>query len=351
MLSQTTAIPKLFIGLDIHKKSWQLHFRTDICDHRGFSMPPEPDKLYDYANRNFPGHEVSLAYEIGCCGFWAARYFLDVGWNIAVVNPADIKRSDKHRYQKTDKIDSRHLCHELNKGELKSIYIPTEQQDQLLSLVRQRNNVVKMLRKHKSQIKASLLYQGICIPKQYDNPNWSKAFRQWLKDLNWQHLTGQQSMHSKLRIIEMLHHEYLEIGNQLRCYCRQHFKKDYYLLKSIPGIGGYLAAAVLAELGDIRRFDNERQFSNYIGLVPGIHQSDETTRPMNLTPRCRALLRSYIIEAAWVALRRNPQLQCFYRNHQSRNSKNIIVKIAHKLVRAMLSVIKNQKPYQVNYTV
>lgn len=350
MLSQSTATPKLFIGMDIHKKSWQLHFRTDISDHRGFTMPPDPDKLNAYVLKNFSGHSIHLAYEIGCCGFWTARHFLNLGWKVTVVNPADIKRSDKHRYQKTDKIDSRHLCRELDKGELKPIYIPTEQQDQLRSLLRQRNNVVKMLRKQKSYIKASLLYQGIDIPSQYDNPNWSKAFMQWLNDLKWTYITGEQSMQSKLRIIELLHHEYLEIGNQLRSYCRKHFKKDYYLLKSIPGIGGYLASAVLAELGDIRRFNNEREFSNYIGLVPGIYQSDETSKAMNLSPRCRALLRSYIIEASWVALRLNPELQSYYRKHQGRNSKNIIVKIAHKLVRAMLSVVKNEKPYQVNYS-
>jgi transposase len=38
-------------------------------------------------------------------------------------------------------------------------------------------------------------------------------------------------------------------------------------LKSIPGIGGYLASVILAECGDLRRFNNEGQFS-YIGLVP-----------------------------------------------------------------------------------
>jgi hypothetical protein len=33
-----------------------------------------------------------------------------------------------------------------------------------------------------------------------------------------------------------------------------------------------------------------------------------------------------------------------------KNPKTIIVKVAHKMVRAMLSVIKNEKPYQVNYS-
>jgi transposase len=57
--------------------------------------------------------------------------------------------------------------------------------------------------------------------------------------------------------------EYLEI-NQMRAYCR----KNNNFLKSIPGIGGYLASVILAECGDLRRFNNEGQFSSYIGLVP-----------------------------------------------------------------------------------
>ncbi|MEI9807995.1 MAG: hypothetical protein WDO16_09035 [Bacteroidota bacterium] len=75
MQSQIIAVSKLFIGMDIHKKSWAVHLRTDLFDHKGFSMPPDPSKLADYVSHHFPGHEVSLTYEAGCCGFSAARYF------------------------------------------------------------------------------------------------------------------------------------------------------------------------------------------------------------------------------------------------------------------------------------
>ena len=50
MSTQTTATSKLYIGLDIHKKSWSVHFRTDIFDHRGFNMPPNPGKLSEYVS-------------------------------------------------------------------------------------------------------------------------------------------------------------------------------------------------------------------------------------------------------------------------------------------------------------
>ncbi len=110
MNTQITATPKLYIGMDIHKKTWSLHFRTDQFDHRGFSMPPDQELLYKHVNKTFPNHEVYLAYEVCCCGFSAARYFLNLGWQVTVVNPGDITIYNKQLFQKTDKIDCRNLC-------------------------------------------------------------------------------------------------------------------------------------------------------------------------------------------------------------------------------------------------
>ena len=70
---------------------------------------------------------------------------------------------------------------------------------------------------------------------------------------------------------------------------------------------------------------------------------------MGITPRCRAIIRTYLVEAAWVALRKDPELQLNYRKHVGKNPKSVIIKIAHKLVRRILSVIKNEKKYQNNY--
>jgi transposase len=350
MLSQITAMPKLYLGMDIHKKSWSVHFRTDLFDHRGFTMPPEPAQLADYVDQHFSDHEVYVSYESGCCGFTAARYFQQLGWHTIVVNAADIPRMNKQNYQKTDRIDCRNLSKQLQAGQLRAIYIPTENQDHLRSLVRQRNNIVRQLRQEKLQIKSMLLYLGVKIPDEYDNPNWSKNFLQWLEQIPWSHMTATFSMHSKLRILKVLHSEYLNVANQLRSYCRRYHKKDYYLLKSIPGIGGYLAAALLGELGDIRRFANEKQFSSYIGMIPAMRNSGSSESTLGITPRSKLLVRSYLIEASWVAIRRDPEMQAYYRKHFGKNVKNIIVKVAHKLVKRILSVIKNERHYTASYT-
>lgn len=348
MATQSTASPKLYIGMDIHKKSWSLNMRTDICEHRSFTTPPDCNVLYEYVAKNFPGHEVSLTYEAGCCGFGAARHFLNCGWEVKVVNPADIPRKDKQTYQKTDKIDCRNLSKQLQAGQLKGIYIPGEKQDLLKSLVRQRVEITKGLRAAKSRIKSLLLYHAIEIPAKYDNANWSKEFIEWLNKIQWADTSGESCMKSKLKVLETLSQEHLHIANELRAYCRKNYKQDYYLLKSIPGIGGYLAAVILAEIGDLRRFSNESQFASYIGIVPVIRSSGGTEYVNGVTPRCRSLLRSYIIESAWIALRLDPEMQSYYRKHSGKNPKSIVVKIARKMLNRMLSVIKNNRPYSIN---
>ena len=104
---------KLFIGIDIHKKSWSVSVRTELFDHKTFFTPPDPEGFYDYVIAHFPPYDVSITYKAGCCEFNAGRYFIGLGWQVTIVNPVDVPRMDKQNYHKTDKIDSRNLCKQL----------------------------------------------------------------------------------------------------------------------------------------------------------------------------------------------------------------------------------------------
>jgi transposase len=348
MNTQITACPKIFIGLDIHKKSWTVSIQTDLFFHKTFSMPSKSSDLDEYVEKNFPQHEVHLVYEAGCCGFSVARYFLNLGWNVLVVNPADVKTGDKQKYQKTDSLDARNLSNQLKAGTLVGINIPTEAEDQFTSLARHRTQVTKKLRQTKSHIKSLLLFHGIEIPEQYDNANWSNGFLKWLEELKFSTACGDLALQGKIRMYKFIKNEYLEIANQMRAYCRKEHKTDYYLLKSIPGIGGYLAAVVLAECGDLRRFNAEGQFASFVGIVPGMYNSGGGEKCLGITPRSRSQLRSYLIEAAWIAIRKDAEMQAYYRKHHGKNVKTVIVKVAHKMTRRILSVVKKQIPYQIN---
>lgn len=100
----------------------------------------------------------------------------------------------------------------------------------------------------------------------------------------------------------------MSVVNELRAYCRKHMKKDYYLFKNVPGIGGYLASVLLAELGDIRRFNKASEFASYVGLIPMMRSSGGIENVFEISPRSRPHLSSYLFESAWVGLRIDPEM-------------------------------------------
>ena len=148
-------------------------------------MPPEPETLQGYVAKHYDCHEVSIAYEAGCCGYAAARSFIEYGWNTFVVNAADIPRPAKQGIIKTDKIDAQNIAIQLRAGNLRKLTIPSIERECLRNLTRRRTQLVRRGRKIKSQIKSLLLYHSLSIPEQYDNPNWSKAFINWLHQFEW----------------------------------------------------------------------------------------------------------------------------------------------------------------------
>jgi len=347
METQITAHCKLYIGIDIHKRSWKVHCSTDLFSGKSFTMPPKPELLRSYVLKHYKDYEVSTAYEAGCCGYYAHRCFESYGWHSLVVNPADIHRKGKEKYTKTDKIDAQLISRELKDGRLDSIVIPDIEREQLRSLFRRRNDLVKDYRRIKSYIKMQLLYFGITIPERFDNDHWSHDFRFWLDSVVFDYPTARETLSSRMRSFRFIDKELRDVSTKMRAYCRKHYKDDYYLLRSIPGIGGIVACGILCELGDLRRFKNIKHLAGYVGLAPGIHQSGDSQKSRGITMRSHRLMRSYFIEASWQAIRTDPVMQAYYRKHIGKNVKTIIIKVARKLLSRTLGVIKTGTPYEI----
>ncbi|HSB31614.1 MAG TPA: hypothetical protein VLD55_08440 [Candidatus Sulfobium mesophilum] len=60
----------IYVGMDIHKKSWSISIVTDHSAHKTFSQPPDPTVLSNYMQRDFPGATYHAAYEAAYSGFW-----------------------------------------------------------------------------------------------------------------------------------------------------------------------------------------------------------------------------------------------------------------------------------------
>lgn len=341
---------QLYVGLDVHKVNWSVCIRTLELEHRIFQQKADPEQLHQYLNKHFRNYEVTVGYEAGCFGFWISRWFQQKGYICHVLNAADIPGSDKEQKRKSDHSDCRKIARELSKGIIHGIHQPELASEAFRALFRQRETLVVDLRKAKGRIRSLLSCHGIVCPSEFERNNWSKAFRQWLTQLETDQASLRLALNSLLRRLDFLRIELLEVELQSRNYVKLHFHQDYHLLMSIPGIGPIVAQAILAEIGDVRRFKRIDELCSFIGLVPNIYQSAGTLIVTGMTKRRHNLLRSYFVEAAWFVARKDPEMMTYYKKYSGKMlSKKVIVKVARKLVVRMYYCLKNKQPYQINH--
>lgn len=339
----------IYIGLDVHKQSWNAALYLNDQYLRNVHQPPSPQALYKYLSNHYPGARYVCAYESGKFGYWIQRQLKERNIECIVVNPADIPSAQKDDLQKTDPRDARGIAKALRSELLKGIYIPCEQQEADRSLVRQRKKIWRDLVRCKNRIKNFLDYTGIELPDRFNNSNWSKNFIQWLKELPFEHNSHRSTLNYMIREMELLRKELLSISNDIRKLMRSSFyKKRYYLLRTISGIGPLTAASLLTELWDMKRFSSFYELNSFIGLMPMEHSSGERELKGRLTIRKHRQLRSDLIECAWSAKRGDPALQLYYHEQLKRGKepKLIIVKIARKLLSRIRCVWLSGEAYQ-----
>jgi transposase len=184
---------ELFIGLDVHKKSWSVTIVVDGIEHRTFTQPPDPNALKNYLQRMFPGGSYKSAYEAGFCGYGIHRELNSLGISNIVINAADIPTSQKDKLQKRDPIDSRKIARALEKGSLHGIHIFDRDLEELRSLNRTRFYLMRDLRRSKNRIKSFLQYYGEQLPPEFDNNQWTLKFISWLKQVQMKSLSGQDA--------------------------------------------------------------------------------------------------------------------------------------------------------------
>ncbi len=167
---------RLYIGLDVHKKSWKVTIIFNGLQIKKFSMNPNPKELYNYLTKHYPDAEYYSVYEAGFSGFWADRQLRLLGINNIVVNPADVPTKSKERRRKTDRIDSGKLARELSFGHLEGIYIPDEKIESFRVLVRLRRQLVTDQARTKNRIKSLLMFLGESPSDNINEKYWSKRY-------------------------------------------------------------------------------------------------------------------------------------------------------------------------------
>lgn len=339
----------VYVGLDVHKRSWTVSIYLNDLYVRNIHQPPSPKALLHYLKHSYPEASYLCAYESGKFGYWIQRQFQSSGIGCLVVNPSDIPSTQKDEVHKTDARDARTIGHALAHHQLKGIYVPTEEQEADRHLVRQRKKIWRDLVRCKNRVKGFLDYAGITVPPKYDNASWSRNFIHWLTQIEFEHISNRITLNYLISEMELLRKELLSISNDIRKLMRsKKYKKLYYLLRSVTGIGPLTAAGLLTEIGDMKRFDNFYHLNSFIGLMPMEHSSGERELKGRITVRKHRQLRSDLIECAWTAKRNDPALALYYslQIKRGKNGKAAIVKVARKLLSRIRYVWLSGQPYQ-----
>lgn len=342
----------LYIGIDVHLKSWHITICSEHIVLNSFTQPPTVEALLSYLEKHYPvGYIYHSVYESGFCGFWIHRALVNSGIHNIVVNASDVPTTDKQRHQKRDKIDSLKLSKTLRSGILEGIYVPSVKEQGDRSLLRVRKQLVKDISRFKARIKSHLRYKGIEIPEVYlkSSGYWNKNFKSWLSRKELLSSSGTSALKYQLESLQLLENQLLEINNTIRQLSNtEDFKENIDLITSIPGIGLLSGMIILTEIGNMNRFKRVDALHSFAGFIPNVYASGDKERVGCLTKRNNEYLRKVIIECSWWAIRKDPALTSCYEILCKRMKPNkAIIRIARKLLSRIRYVLIHKTAYSL----
>lgn len=337
----------IYVGIDVHKKSWSVYIASDTIELGSFTQVPDPKKLVNHLKKNFPRATYHSVYEAGFCGFWIHDALQKEGIKNIVVNAADIPTTNKEKTQKRDKVDCKKLARALRNGQLTPIHVPSREAIEDRLLVRTRYKLIHNRTRCKNRIKAVLNFNGITIPEELDTGKWSIKLKKWMKTAPMQYESGKIALNLYLQELEGLENVIKENTRQLALLSKtDRYRKNIALLTTVPGIGPTIAMTLLTELGDINRFRSLDRLNSYIGMVPNVYASGDSEKVGHLTHRGNDQLKCQLVESAWTAIRKDPALMLCYQDLTKRMvASKAIIRIVRKLVNRVRYVLKNQQPY------
>jgi transposase len=185
----------------------------------------------------------------------------------------------------------------LRAGDLTPVYVPTIEDEAIRDLCRARDATQVTLRAAKLRLKSFLLRLGLHYT---GRANWSAAHRRYLASVACptptQQIVFQESVlavDEQVERLRRIEQELLDLAPSWRLY------PVVEALQALRGVAWIVALTVVAELGDLTRFDNPRQLAAFVGLTPSEHSSGAKRKLGAITKAGNSRARRVLIEGAW----------------------------------------------------
>jgi transposase len=324
--------------------------------------------------------------------YWLALYsfLFDAGYTLHVINPIQTdgwRKGVEIRKRKTDNIDSLLIADLIRYGEFVESKLADESLLSLRTLTRFRSYLVDSI--------ADLKRKVICVLDQVF-PEYESIFSQVFGATSKEVLLTYSTPAKLERVsVEQLTELLASISRQ-KCgkvqaqrlsqaaarsfgvtFCRDTFSFQLRILleqmnfieqqvadtekqikaimdslaspiTSITGIGPVLGAVILAELGDISRFESAAKIVAYAGIDASVSQSGEFESTSNrMSKRGSPYLRRALYQAAMVAAFHDPELIAFYQKKRSEGKHHSVCigAVARKLCYIIFTILRENRPY------
>jgi transposase len=236
---------------------------------------------------------------------WFVNLMEELGIECQVGHPANIRAAEP-RKQKHDRRDADLILKLLVENRYPKIWLPSKEQQDLRALLRHRHQWVRIRTRIQNALQSIALANGL----RRGPALWSQDGQKTIASLPL-------APHAAYRRSE-LQAMYAKFGKEIeklnqRVEEQACERSGARLLMTHPGVGPITALATEVFLGDAARFADSKALASYVGMIPSEYSSGERQRFGGLSKQGNPLLRFLWGEAAIHAVRRDPELQRFYR--------------------------------------
>jgi transposase len=290
----------LYIGMDVHKDTIAVAYVAKDHDAEVVYLGPIGTRQaeIDQLIRKMPSkaQHLVLVYEAGPGGSWLYRYLTKRGHVCGVVAPSLIPKKAGDRV-KTDRRDAVQLARLMRSGALTPVYVPTVKDEAIRDLSRAREDAIGALKTAKFRLKAFLLRHD---SRYTGRATWGPAPLRWLSAVVCAtpapQIVCQEYVRAVTEHTERLQRLDHELQDQVKSWRLQPVVEA---LEGLRGVQCTVAVTMVAELGDLTRFENPRQVMKYLGLIPSAYSSGERRRQGAITNAGNTPARRALVEGAW----------------------------------------------------
>lgn len=245
-----------------------------------------------------PVESLRVAYEAGPTGYGLCRALEAAGIQCVVVAPSKTPVCTGDRV-KTDRRDARKLARFLRSGDLVAIVPPDRETEALRDVLRARGDVVFAQRRARQQLSAFLLRHD---RKWSGKTAWTEKHLLWVRGQRFESDAQQQVLEDYVQEVRRLTARLGEATERVETFAEASVQCAplYRALQAMRGVGTIVAATVVAELGDLRRFPSASKFMSYLGLTPSERSSGPRTSRGSITKAGNPHVRWKLIESAWL---------------------------------------------------